>query len=68
MCAQCESNTFGDVEDPIGALLTRIRGIGIHTLFDGVCRPGCRYTHTGVFFVDQEDFPLDPASFRVTTD
>ena len=57
--------TFGDVDDPVGALLARIRGIGIHTLFDGVCRPGCRCTRTGVFLVDQEDFPLDPASFRV---
>ncbi len=70
------SRTFGDVEDPVDALLTRIRGIGIHTLFDGVCRPGCRCTRTGVFLVcrcphvevflvDQEDFQLDSASFRV---
>jgi hypothetical protein len=35
-------------------------------LFDGVCRTGCRCTRTGVFLVDQEDFPLDPVSFRVT--
>ena len=57
--------TFGDVDDPVGALLAHIRVIGMHTLFDGVCRSGCRYTRTGVFLVDQEDFPLDPASFRV---
>lgn len=57
--------TFGDVEDPVGALLARIRGIGMHTLFDAVCRPGCRCTRTGVFLVEQEDFPLNPASFRV---
>jgi hypothetical protein len=27
--------------------------------------PGWRCTHAGVFLVDEEDFPLDPASFRV---
>ena len=63
VCAM--SRTFGDVEDPVVALLARMRGIGMHTLFDEVCRPGCRCTHAGVFLVDQEDFPLDPASFRV---
>ena len=30
------SRTFGDVEDRVGALLARIRGIGIHALFDGL--------------------------------
>ncbi len=59
----CNVNrTFGDVEDPVGALLARIRVIGMHPLFDGVCRTGCRCARTGVFLVDQEDFPLDPAA------
>ncbi len=58
------SRTFGDVEDPVVTLLVRMRVIGMHTLFDEVCRSGC-HTRAGVFLVDQEDFPLDPASFRV---
>jgi hypothetical protein len=62
------NRTVGDVEDPVDALLTRMCGIGIHTLFDGVCRSGCRCTHAEVFLflAYQVDFPLHPVSFRVT--
>jgi hypothetical protein len=67
------SRTFGDVDrsfgpyawHPVGDLWARMCVIGMHTLFDGVCRPGCHCTRMGVFLVNQEDFPLDPACFRV---
>ncbi len=57
----------GDLEDPVDTLLARRRGIGMHALFDGVCRPRCRFPHAKVFLVDHVDFPLHPESFRVAT-